>query len=155
VGVLIEPALAARKLGQSERLVVASPSYLARRGTPKAPLDLLEHFAVVYGQSPGGDEWQFRCGRSETTVRVRGALRLSAAEGVRPAVIAGQGYAIASRWTFAPELESGAVVPLLEKWRLPPVDLWIVYPSGKLTSTKAACSRNGWIRSSNSRATAP
>jgi len=38
---------------------------------------------------------------------------------------------------FAPELESGEVATLLSKWRLPPMDLWAVYPSGRLTSTKA------------------
>jgi DNA-binding transcriptional LysR family regulator len=47
-------------------------------------------------------------------------------EGVRAAVIAGQGFAISSRWMFAPELESGEVVPLLTKWRLPAIDLWVL-----------------------------
>jgi DNA-binding transcriptional LysR family regulator len=64
-------------------------------------------------------------------------LTLSAAEGVREAVLAGQGFAIASRWMFAPELASGEVVPVLEEWSLPPMDLWVIYPSGRLTSAKA------------------
>jgi DNA-binding transcriptional LysR family regulator len=51
-------------------------------------------------------------------------------------VIAGQGFAISSRWMFAPELETGEVVSILEGWILPPVDLWVIYPSGRLTSTK-------------------
>jgi DNA-binding transcriptional LysR family regulator len=38
---------------------------------------------------------------------------------------------------FAPELASGEVVPVLEDWSLPPMDLWVIYPSGRLTSTKA------------------
>jgi DNA-binding transcriptional LysR family regulator len=62
---------------------------------------------------------------------------LSAAEGVREAVLNGQGFAICSRWMFAPELASGEVVPVLEKWNLPPMDLWIIYPSGRLSSAKA------------------
>jgi DNA-binding transcriptional LysR family regulator len=36
-----------------------------------------------------------------------------------------------------PELESGEVVSILEEWSLPPMDLWVIYPSGRLTSTKA------------------
>jgi DNA-binding transcriptional LysR family regulator len=51
-------------------------------------------------------------------------LTVTAAEGVRAAVIAGQGFAISSRWMFAPELETGEVVSILEGWSLPPVDLW-------------------------------
>jgi DNA-binding transcriptional LysR family regulator len=52
-------------------------------------------------------------------------------------VIAGQGFAISSRWMFAPELESGQVVSVLDEWTLPSIDLWVIYPSGRLTSTKA------------------
>src|SRR5882724_3468431 len=55
VGALTDSALTARKLARSERLVVASPAYLARRETPKSPMDLLEHSAIVYGQNSGGD----------------------------------------------------------------------------------------------------
>ena len=137
MGVLTDSALRARKLGQAERLVIASPSYLARRGVPRTPADLLEHDGVIYGQSSGGQEWLFRRGTSETSVYLRTRLKLSAAEGVREAVLAGQGFAIASRWMFTPELKSGEVVSILEEWTLPPMDLWVIYPSGRLTSAKA------------------
>jgi len=137
IGELTDSALKARKLAQAERLVVASPAYLARRGVPRTPADLLEHDGIIYGQSSGGQEWIFRRGTSETPVYVRTRLKLNAAEGVREAVLAGQGFAIASRWMFAPELKSGEVVSLLEEWTLPPMDLWVIYPSGRLTSAKA------------------
>jgi DNA-binding transcriptional LysR family regulator len=137
MGVLTDSALKARKLAQAERLVLASPSYLARRGVPSTPADLLEHDSIIYGQSSGGQEWLFRRGTSETSVYFRTRLKLSAAEGVREAVLAGQGFAIASRWMFAPELKSGEVVSILEEWTLPAIDLWVIYPSGRLTSAKA------------------
>jgi len=137
LGTLTDSALKARKLAQADRLVVASPAYLARRGVPSTPADLLEHDGIVYGQSSGGQEWSFRRDTSETSVRIQARLTLSAAEGVREAVLAGQGFAIASRWMFAPELASGEVVPVLEEWSLPPMDLWVIYPSGRLTSAKA------------------
>jgi DNA-binding transcriptional LysR family regulator len=137
IGVLTDSALKARKLAQAERLVVASPAYLARRGVPRTPADLLEHDGIIYGQSSGGQEWLFRRGTSETSVYLRTRLKLSAAEGVREAVLAGQGFAIASRWMFTPELKSGEVVSILEEWTLPLIDLWVIYPSGRLTSAKA------------------
>ena len=136
LGVLTDSALKARKLGQADRLVVATPAYLARRGVPRTPADLLEHDSIIYGQSSGGEEWLFR-GSSETSVYLKGRLKLSAAEGVREAVLAGQGFAIASRWMFAPELKSGEVKSILGEWALPPMDLWVIYPSGRLTSAKA------------------
>ena len=137
MGALTDSALVARKLTQGERLVVASPAYLARRGVPVTPADLLEHDAIVYGQTSGGEEWRFRRGTSETSVHIQTRLTISAAEGVRAAVIAGQGFSISSRWMFAPELESGEVVTVLDEWTLPSIDLWVIYPSGRLTSTKA------------------
>src|SRR5882724_347450 len=137
MGALTDSALVARKLTQGERLVVASPAYLARRGVPVTPADLLEHEAIVYGQTSGGEEWRFRRGTSETSVHIQTRLTISAAEGVRAAVIAGQGFSISSRWMFAPELESGEVVTVLDEWTLPSIDLWVIYPSGRLTSTKA------------------
>ena len=137
LGELTDSSLKARRLAQEERLVVASPAYLARRGTPRTPADLLEHDGIIYGQSSGGQEWLFRRGTSETSVYLKARLKLSAAEGVREAVLAGQGFAIASRWMFAPELKSGELIPLLEGWNLPPMDLWVLFPSGRLTSAKA------------------
>jgi len=137
LGTLTDSSLKARKLAQGERLVVASPAYLARRGVPMTPADLNEHEAIVYSQRSGGEEWLFRRGTSETLVRLQSRLTLTAAEGVRTAVIAGQGFAISSRWQFAPELKSGEVVSLLGEWSLPSMDLWVIYPSGRLTSTKA------------------
>jgi DNA-binding transcriptional LysR family regulator len=137
LGAQTDSALKARKLAHAERLVVASPAYLSRRGVPRTPADLLEHDGIIYGQSSGGREWLFRRGTSETSVYLRTRLKLSAAEGVREAVLAGQGFAIASRWMFAPELKSGEVASVLDEWALPPMDLWVIYPSGRLTSAKA------------------
>lgn len=137
LGALTDSSLRARKLAHSPRLVLASPAYLARRGMPATPADLLNHDAIIYSQWTGGEEWSFRRGTAESSIRLQRRLMLTAAEGVRAAVIAGQGIAIASSWMFSPELASGEVVSILDEWTLPPLDLWVIYPSGRLTSTKA------------------
>ena len=137
LGTLTDSALQARKLAQADRVAVASPAYLARKGVPSTPADLLEHHGIIYGQNAGGQEWVFRRGTSEISIRIQTRLTLSAAEGVREAVLAGQGFAIASRWLFAPELATGEVIPVLQDWGLPPMELWVIYPSGRLTSSKA------------------
>lgn len=137
LGDLSDSALTARKLASSDRLVVASPAYLERRGHPLSPGDLLAHEAIVYSQPAGGAVWTFRRGTAEASVTLRTRLSFTAAEGVREGVLAGLGIAMASRWMFAPELEDGRVVPLLEDWSLSPVDLWAIFPAGRLPSTKA------------------
>jgi len=137
VGDLADSALRARKIAAAQRHVLASPAYVARHGTPKLPSDLLNHQAVVYGQPIGTSEWRFRKGTDENSVSMPSRLSLTAAEGVREAVFAGIGLTIASRWMFADGLASGQVVELLPEWSLSPVDLWLLFPAGRLPSTKA------------------
>ena len=68
---------------------------------------------------------------------IKGRLRSNAAEGVREGVFAGMGLAIASEWMFGPELVSGRVRRVLADWDLPPVGLWVGFPSGRNASMKA------------------
>jgi DNA-binding transcriptional LysR family regulator len=135
LGTLADSSAVARKIASGARSVVATPAYLARAGTPKMPTDLAHHHAVVYSQL--GDNWFFRQGNEEVSVAVRGRLRVSAAEGIRAAVLADIGLAVASDWMFVPELASGAVRRVLPQWTLPPIDLWAVFPTGRLASAKA------------------
>jgi DNA-binding transcriptional LysR family regulator len=137
IGRLADSAATARKIGQCQRRVIGTPAYFEARGVPQTPADLLAHHAIVYEQRDGGAAWAFRQGTSETTVTVRGRLRVSATEGVREGVLAGFGFAIASEWAFAPELKSGAVQAVLTDWLLPAVDLWAVFPTGRQASAKA------------------
>ena len=62
---------------------------------------------------------------------------MTAAEGMREAVFAHLGIAITSEWNFAPELASGIVKSVLNDWELPSLDLWAVYPTGRMASAKA------------------
>jgi DNA-binding transcriptional LysR family regulator len=135
LGTLTDSTAIARKIASGGRSVVATQAYLARAGMPKAPADLAHHHAVVYSQL--GDTWTFRQNDTEVSVAVRGRLRVSAAEGTRAAVLADMGLAIASDWMFAPELASGAVLRVLPEWSLPVIDLWAVFPTGRLATAKA------------------
>lgn len=135
MGELTDSAAIARRIARGRRSVIATPAYLARAGTPQAPADLAMHEAIVYSQL--GASWTFRRNGTEASVGVRGRVRLSAAEGIRAAVLADMGLTVNSDWMFAPELDSGAVRRVLEDWELPPVDLWAVFPTGRLASAKA------------------
>jgi DNA-binding transcriptional LysR family regulator len=135
LGTLADSSAVARKIATGCRSVVATPAYLARAGMPTVPADLVDHSAVVYSQL--GDSWIFRQGSTEVSITVQGRLRVSAAEGIRAAVLADLGLAVASDWMFAPELASGAVQRVLPDWTLPSLDLWAVFPTGRLASAKA------------------
>jgi DNA-binding transcriptional LysR family regulator len=137
MGTLGDSALTAKKIGASKRLVIGTPDYFARAGKPHVPKDLKDHQAIVYALGGGDVNWTFRRGGAEESVVVDGRMHVTAAEGIRAAVLAHLGVAIASEWMFAPEIRSRAVQPVLRDWTLPSVDLWAIYPSGRKVSAKA------------------
>lgn len=135
MGELADSSAVARKLATGRRSVIATPAYLDRHGTPLVPADLAAHQAVVYTQL--GNSWTFSREGTQASVTVSGRARFSAAEGIRTAVLSHMGLAVASDWMFAPELLDGTVQRVLEDWELPPIDLWAVFPTGRLASAKA------------------
>jgi len=100
MGALGDSSLTARKLATGRRLVLGTPAYFERHGEPATPAELIGHEAVVYAQGGGGEAWSFSQGSTEVSVNVSGRLRVSAAEGVRAAVLEGMGLAVASEWMF-------------------------------------------------------
>lgn len=137
LGALSDSAMTARRISRSPRAVLATPGYLARHGTPEHPTDLAQHQSIVYNRAGSGAVCLFQCGEMQEEVTLSGRLRVSAAEGVRSAVLAHMGIAVASEWMFGPELASGQVQRVLPGWTLPAMDLWTVFPSGRKASAKA------------------
>jgi DNA-binding transcriptional LysR family regulator len=132
-----DSSLTARRIGSSPRVVVGAPSYFEAAGFPETPADLVAHQSVIYDRRGGGTVWTFTKGSAENAVTLKGRVRLTAAEGVREAVISGMGLAVASEWMFSPEIASGRVARVLADWSLPKIDLWAVFPTGRNVSTKA------------------
>lgn len=137
MGRLVDSTMTARKIAVGRRVVLGTPAYFARRGEPAFPAELQAHEGIVCERVDGGEIWSFRNDQAEVTVAVNGRVRVSAAEGVKAAVLADMGLAVVPEWMFAPELADGSVRRVLPEWRLEPVDLWAVYPSGRQASAKA------------------
>jgi DNA-binding transcriptional LysR family regulator len=137
MGTLEDSAMTARKIGQTRRCVLGIPSYFEEAGEPTSPAELKAHQAVIYDHRCGGATWTFTNGVAETSVTLKSRVRVTAAEGVREAVFAGLGLAVASRWLFEPELKRGMVCAVLQDWSLPPIDLWAVFPTGRRANAKA------------------
>ena len=137
MGAMPDSNMTTRRIGERRHIVVATPAYLQRHGTPLSPGELIDHQAVIYTRGGGGQSWMFRKDTAEVSVVLQGRLKVTAAEGLREAVNCDMGFAVASEWLFSPELRSGKVVEILEDWALPSTNLSAVYPTGRLASTKA------------------
>jgi DNA-binding transcriptional LysR family regulator len=134
MGRLADSSLTARRIVSAPQVVVGTPAYFARAGEPMAPGDLAACEAVIYDQRGAAEDWTFRRDNAEITVTLTGRLHVSAAEGVRAAVLANAGIAIASAWMFAPEITDGTIKVVLQDWTLPQIDLWAVFPAGRSTA---------------------
>ena len=137
MGPMSDSSLTARKIGSSPRAVVGTPAYFEKHGKPTSPAELALHHAVIYSHRGGMDVWAFRRDGSEVSVTVKSRLHISAAEGIRAAVLAGAGITAASEWMFQAELADGTIQRALTEWQLPPIDLWAVYPAGRVATAKA------------------
>jgi DNA-binding transcriptional LysR family regulator len=76
MGKMMDSALTARRVARCKRLVLGTPAYFDRAGTPSTPSELSKHQAVVYLQEEGS-VWSFRRDSSELAVTVQSRLRVT------------------------------------------------------------------------------
>ncbi|WP_018320507.1 LysR family transcriptional regulator [Bradyrhizobium sp. WSM2793] len=116
VGPLKASRLIARKLGSSRMVVVGTPNYLARFGTPRTPADLADHRGIgwTFPRIRGG--WPFKRGdRTEEAVPPPVA-RASDGEAARRLCLGGVGLARLALFHIGPDIESGRLVPVLQNY---------------------------------------
>jgi len=139
MGRLADSTLGARFLGINPWVVVASPGYLAQRGTPRSLADLADHDALVYSTVQGDARWLFTAADGQLhPVAVRGPLRSNNLSALLAAARGGMGLA-ALPWYVAHEsVKAGAVQPVLTDWSLPSQEIHAVYPSPRLVPAKVS-----------------
>jgi DNA-binding transcriptional LysR family regulator len=131
IAALPDSSLLARRLCAVPRVVVAAPSYLKARGTPKHPRDLAAHACLGYAYLPAADVWRFsnKAG-DEVAVRISGPLRVNNADALMPALLAGYGLAVQPLFLVRGALASRQLVAVLAGWSLPEIALHLVMPPG-------------------------
>jgi DNA-binding transcriptional LysR family regulator len=136
LGDLDDSVFGARKLATLQRLLVASPAYLAARGTPKTPADLASHDCIFGPGNFGRESWSFSRNGTETSVDVRGRIHTDSGPGAFACVMAGLGIAMMSTVMAGPEIKAGMLVALLRGYKLSTVDVHAVFPGGPRPSAK-------------------
>ena len=116
IGPLRDTRLRARKLGDSRMALVASPAYLAARGTPRAPDELDGHDCLRFSFRRSIDSWPFLAGRRTVQRPVEGAFLGNSGEVVRMMAVAGGGIARLGFFHVAADLNAGRLVELLPEY---------------------------------------
>jgi len=125
-----------RKLADAPRVAVAAPAYLSARGIPAVPADLLGHDCLFGPGISARRNWRFEGAEEGLPGRLRSLIQVASADGVIAAARAGLGIAVGSYWLCRADLESAALVTVLEAHPLERSELYAVYPAGRRPSLK-------------------
>jgi DNA-binding transcriptional LysR family regulator len=147
IGELADSSLVARRIGTTQRALIASRSYLRSlpkgRKPPRSPEDLAQHNCIVYTELAALNAWSFTAGPgapaavgTSVTVRVQGNLQTNSSEVVRASVLSGMGIAFSPTWLFEDELPRGELQVLLPDWPAPSMPVHLVSPSQRRHSAK-------------------
>ncbi len=122
-GPLADSSLTVRKIGTTGRVVVASPDYLARHGTPRTPEDLHRHNCLNFNFRRAEPVWPFRRDGKDFSLAVKGGIEANNGETLGQLAALGIGVARVGAFSVADELESGRLVPILEEYNPGDVEL--------------------------------
>jgi DNA-binding transcriptional LysR family regulator len=127
----IERDMVQVRLTESGRFVVAgAPSYLARRGTPEKPQDLLQHDCICIRTSSGARyAWELERGRKAWRVPVEGTVTTNDGELMRALAVAGVGLLYAFEPVIADELRRGSMRLILEQYAAAVPGFFLYFPS--------------------------
>jgi DNA-binding transcriptional LysR family regulator len=112
----LPPNLVARQLAPVNRVVCATPAYLARHGTPTTPQALTAHNCLVYTHANPDSLWRFRGPEGRIVVPVQGNLRLNDDEAIWQAVLGGLGISLLPTFIVGKDLQAGRLQALLSRY---------------------------------------
>jgi DNA-binding transcriptional LysR family regulator len=113
-GPLADSGLTARKIGVTGRMIVASPDYLARRGTPRVPEDLHDHNCLNFNFRRAEPVWPFVRDGQEFALSVKGNVEANNGETLGQLAIDGVGVTRVGAFSVVEDVAAGRLVPLLE-----------------------------------------
>jgi DNA-binding transcriptional LysR family regulator len=139
VGVLEDSSLIARRLATSRMVLVASPDYLARRGTPEQLSDLTQHDAVL-DTNLREARWLFETPSGLQAAMPPSRLALNSPHAIRDVVRDGFGIAMVPRFAVAQDLREGRLVQILCETPGREIGIFaLVPPTRQLSGRVRAC----------------
>ncbi|MCI4661703.1 MAG: LysR family transcriptional regulator [Neomegalonema sp.] len=137
IGQMQDSTLKARKLGETQLLLVASPAYLQARGHPDRVEALSTHELLHYSNLASGQNWRLRAENGEEKlVRAGGRLSVNNGNALLAAVEQGVGIALLPDFIYGASLSQGRVEAVLPQATREPLGIWAVTPPGRFTPPK-------------------
>ena len=137
IGRLPDSSLVAIPVGQTGRVVCASPAYLKRAGTPQAPEDLAAHRCVSSSSLAPGHEWTFAAGAGARAARlaISPAFASNQVEAALDACVQGAGLGQFLGYQVQALLDDGRLKRVLGRFETAPMPIHVIYPQARLLSS--------------------
>ena len=127
VGQQPDSSFAAANIGESQRVLVASPAYLASQGAPAHPDELNDHARLA---SVPEFEWALTNKKdSQETIWINSPVRMAIADlnSIKQAAIQGLGIASLPNYVVADAIATGQLSTMMENWYSPPRPIYMLY----------------------------
>jgi len=136
VGKVRNSNLIARAFTRSKTVVIASPDYLRRHGTPEKAAELEDHHCITYSLEPNPLTWTFKKADEQVQVQLSSRALCNNAEIMVALACAGIGIAWMPLFTCNREVEAGRLKILLEDYEQPEYGVYAVYPHRQYLTAK-------------------
>jgi DNA-binding transcriptional LysR family regulator len=131
VGELRDSSLVARRLLRYRSVLVASPGYLEKAGTPKHPSELPLHGLVAFAPWDTTVRWEMEKGTDSERIDLEPRIAINDYAGVQRAVIDGMGISEIPSIVCGPALNDGRLVEVMSDWWFAPTTIAAIYPSNR------------------------
>ena len=124
---LSDSSLVGVKLADNQRVLVASPAYLKRHGTPQTLSDLARHNCLAISSEGSQRGWSFRDGGKTATLKVAGNMVCNDGAVLHDWALAGKGLAWRSMWEVSADIDAGRLATVLDQFAAPGNDIYAVF----------------------------
>ena len=129
-------SLISRRLASTRMVLCASPTYLARQGTPVHPSELVQHHILAYSYWSTRDEWAFDGPEGAVVVKTTPCLRSNNGDTCRAVALAHEGIILQPSFMVGADLAAGTLVELCPGYRALEMGIHAVYSSRKHVAPK-------------------
>ncbi|MFD3240747.1 LysR family transcriptional regulator [Rahnella perminowiae] len=139
-GVLASSSRIARRIGESQWVICASPAYIEKYGAPAHPRELIDHRCFHFNFESHWNHWVFAEGQQSLIFPVKPVASLSQGDLLRDLAIRGEGIVRLADFHIHQDVKEGRLIPLLEAFRSPLREpLYVIYAQRQHLSPRIRC----------------
>ena len=133
---LSDSSLVSTHIGEVRRMLVASPAYLEKRGSPGKPADLRTHSLISHTTLLPGREWRHLSEGKSARIALQPSIETNDAHTNIELAESGKGITLVLSYMVIDQLKASKLVPVLERYAPPAVPIHLIYAQRRIIAPK-------------------